>query len=111
MHIFSCVPPAGEVAFFDGFAFVVFFLAAAEGDDEFDVAAAAEQFDGDNGEAGDFLFGEGGNLFFGGEEFDVASGVGAEGEVVEPEFTVFDGDERTFELNVVVADAANFVAR
>ena len=85
-HLFrtglSCVSPAGDVTLFDGFAFVVFFLAATEGNDEFDVAGATEELDRDDGVAGDFLPLEGGNLLFGGEEFDVWRGFGAESEIV-----------------------------
>ncbi len=106
----SGVPPAGDVALFDGFALVVLFLAFAEGDDEFDVAAAGEELYGDDREAGEFLLGEGGDLALGGEELDVAGGVGAEGEVVEPELAVSESDEGAFELDVVVADAADLGA-
>ena len=83
-----------EVPLFNGFALVVFFLTFAESDDEFDVATATEEFDGDDGAAGDFFAGEAGDLFLGGEEADVRGGVGAESEVVEPEFVVSNSDKR-----------------
>ena len=106
----SCVSPASDVAFFNGFTFVIFFLATTESNDELNMAAAAEQFDGNNGETGDFLLGKGVDLLFGGQEFDVAGGIGAKSEVVEPKFVVANSYERTFKLDVVIADAADFVA-
>jgi len=48
-------------------------------------------------------------LFFCGEELDVAGGFGAEGEIVEPELTVADGDVGAAELGVGVADEADFL--
>ena len=39
------------IAAFDGFALVVVFLALTEGDDELDIAAAGEEFGGDDGVA------------------------------------------------------------
>ena len=52
--------------------------------------------------------GEGLELFLGGEKFQGAGGVGAEGEIVQPEFAVTQSDEGTLELDVVVADEADF---
>ena len=102
------VAAAGEVALFNGFAFVVFLLALAGGDDEFDVAAAGEQADRDELEAVLLGAGEGLELFLRGEKFQGAGGVGAEGEIVEPEFAVTQSDEGTLELDMVVADEADF---
>lgn len=102
------VAAAGEVALFNGFAFVVFLLALAGGDNEFDVAAAGEQADRDELEAVLFGAGEGLELFFGGEKFQGASGVSAESEVAQPEFAVTQSDEGALELDVVVADEADF---
>ena len=110
MNIPLGVSPASNIAFFNGFTFVVFFLTTAESDYKLNVTTAAEQFDGNDGKTGDFLLGKGVDLFFGGQEFDVAGGIGAKSEVVEPKFVVANGYERTFKLDVVIADATDFVA-
>ena len=102
------VAAAGEVALFNSFAFVVFLLALAGGDDEFDVAAAGEQADGDELETVLLGAGEGLELFLRGEKFQGAGGVGAEGEVAQPEFAVTQSDEGALELDMVVADEADF---
>jgi len=102
------VAAAGEVALFNSFAFVVFLLALAGGDNEFDVATAGEQADGDELEAVLLSAGEGLELFLRGEKFQGAGGVGAEGEVAQPEFAVTQSDEGTLELDMVVADEADF---
>ena len=73
-----------DVALFDSFALVVFLFALAGGDDEFDVAASAEETDGDELEAGLTGAFESGELLLGDEELDVAGGIGAESEVIEP---------------------------
>lgn len=65
-------------------AFVVFFLALADGDGEFDVAGAAIEADGDDGgtvDLGAFKFA---NLLLGSEELDVSGGIGAKREIIEP---------------------------
>lgn len=99
-----------DISLFDSFALVVFFLTFAGSDDELNVATAGEETDGDELEAVLFGAGELANLFASGEEFNVALGVGAEGEVVKPELVAANCDERTFELNVVIANEANFGA-
>lgn len=50
-------------------------------------------------------------MLLGGEELDVAGGVGAKSEIVEPELAIFQCDEGAFQLDVVVADGANFKTR
>lgn len=100
-----------EISFFNGFAFVVFFLSLAGCDDEFDVAATTEKFYGDELIAVLFRASELGELTFGDEEFDVALGVGAKGEIIEPEFIIFQSDKGAFKLDVMIADEANFGAR
>ena len=99
-----------EVSFFNGFAFVVFFLAFSESDDEFYVAGATEKLNGDDSEAGGFFFFERCDLFFGREEAEISGGVGTKSEIVKPKLVIFDCDERTFELDVVVADFADLFA-
>lgn len=99
-----------EVALFDGFALVELLFAFAGGNDELDVTAAGEELDWDELKAVLFGAGESRELFFGGEEFDVLFGFGAEGEVVKPKFTFFKCDEGAAELNMMVADETDFGA-
>lgn len=75
---FELVFSTFEISLFNSFAFVVFFLAFASCDDEFDIAAAAEKFHGDELETVLSGAGELGKLTFRDEEFNVAGGVGAE---------------------------------
>lgn len=75
------------------------------------MATAGEEADGDDLVAVLFGAGKHSDLFPSGEELNVALGVGAEGEVIQPEFVVSDSDEGAFELDMVVADESNFGAR
>lgn len=68
----------------DGLALVIFLFAAGGGNDQFNVATTGEELGGDVSVAVFFGAGELGNLFFGGEKFDVAGGFGAESEIIEP---------------------------
>lgn len=76
---FELVSSTFEISLFYGFAFVVFFLTFAGGDDELDIATAAEKFHGDELVAVLFCAGKLGELAFRDEEFDITRGVGAEG--------------------------------
>lgn len=104
-------PSTVEVALFDSLAFVVFFLSLAESDDELDMATAGEEFNGDDSETGSFLFFESEDLFFGCEKTEIAGGIRAESEIIEPEFVIPNGDERTFQSDMMVANQANFGSR
>ena len=75
---------SGNVAFFDGFAFVIFFLAFASGNDELDVTPAGEKFDWNELEAALLGALEAEKLFFGDEELEIALGIGTKSEIVEP---------------------------
>lgn len=101
---------AENVAFFDGFALIIFFLALAGRDDEFNIAATSEKADWDELVAFDFGAGEGGELFFSDEKLNVALGIGTECEIVEPELVIFDGDEGAAKLDMVIPDQADFGA-
>ena len=68
---------ATEVAFFDSFALIVFFLAFTSSDDKLNIATASEQTNWNNLKA--VLFGacEGIKLTLGDEELEVFGGFGA----------------------------------
>lgn len=76
---FELVSSTFEISLFYGFAFVVFFLTFTGGDDELNIAAAAEKFHGYELVAVLFCAGKLGELAFRDEELDIARSVGAEG--------------------------------
>ena len=67
-----------EIPFFNGFAFVVFFLTFAGCDNKFNIAATGEKFDRDELEAVLASAGEVEELAFGDEEFNVTLSIGTE---------------------------------
>lgn len=103
--------PSHDIALLDRLAFVVFLLAFTGGNDKFNIASAAEKLDGYELES--FLLGAGelGELLLRNEKLDITGSVGAESEIIEPEFVITDRDEAAFKLNMMIADEANFRTR
>lgn len=69
---------------------------------------SAEKFSWDDSAAGNFSAVERSDLPFGGEKFDVASYFRTKSEIIEPKLAAAKRDEAAFELDVIVADGADF---
>lgn len=109
-----------NVTTLDSLTLVISFLSLTEGDDELDISSSGQKFGRHDGHAIFFASSEYNDLFVTGKEFarcsvDSASTriaslveLEAEARVIEPKFPIFDGDERTLELDVPVARGSNF---